>query len=752
MQKFNVTGMSCSACQLHVEKAVQNVPGVKNVNVSLLTNSMTVEGDVSDKEIIKAVKKAGYGAKKAKEPKTDAKSNANSDERDSLVDTETPKLFKRLVKSVIVLLVLMYFSMGHMMLHFPVPSSIENPISLSIIQMLLTLVVLAINRSFFINGFRGILNRMTNMDTLVALGSSAAFLYSLVSLFVIINMVYEGRIDAAHSFFMKHIYFESAAMIPTLITIGKTLEAYSKGRTTDALRGLLELSPKNAQVLRGETEITIPVSEIVIGDIVIVRPGEKVPVDGLIIEGETSINESSLTGESLPVSKKTGDEVNAATVNTYGFIKVEVSRVGADTTISKIIEMVSTASSQKAPIARIADRIAGVFVPAVILISILTFAGWMLVGVDFSLAFQRAVSVLVISCPCALGLATPVAIMVGNGNAAKHGILFKTAESLESAGKVKTIVFDKTGTLTRGIPEVTDIYPYETGDDELLKIAYSLEIKSEHPLGTAITKYCESKGFKAIDTTNFEIKPGFGLTAEINGETVLGGSLAFMNKESLVLPKELLDKAEEYASAGQTPLLFSKGEKALGIIAVSDEIRPESIETISNLKKAGLNVVMLSGDNERTAKHIASRLGINNVISNVLPNEKSDVIEKLKADGPVAMVGDGINDAPALTSANIGIAMGNGSDIAIDSGDIVLERPNINNVYYAIMLSRTTLRNIKENLFWAFFYNIICIPLAMGVYQALFHIGFEMKPAVGALAMSISSVTVCLNALRLNKA
>ncbi|MCR4782053.1 MAG: heavy metal translocating P-type ATPase [Lachnospiraceae bacterium] len=752
MAKYNVKGMSCAACQIHVEKAVSKVEGVDNVNVSLLTNSMTVDGDASEKDIIKAVEKAGYSASPFSNTKENTEDDFSNEEK-ALEDTETPRLLSRLIKSIVFLTLLMYFSMGHMMLDFPVPAYIRNPISIGIIEMILTLIVLYINKDFFINGYRGLFNLSTNMDTLVALGSTAAFLYSFVALFVVINLVWNSDLNSGAAFAMKHMYFESAAMIPTLITIGKTLEAYSKGRTTDALKGLMKLAPKTAVILKDGVETTVNISEVKIGDTVLIKPGAKIPIDGIIIDGETSIDESALTGESIPVEKSINDTVSAATINTFGFIKVRATRVGRDTTLSKIIQMVSESSASKAPIARIADKISSIFVPTVILISILTFIGWMIAGVEFSTAFSRAVSVLVISCPCALGLATPVAIMVGNGLGAKNGLLFKNAAALEATGKTEIVCLDKTGTITNGEPKVTDIIPLTMDSDTLLKIAYSLEEKSEHPLAKAIREESTLKSIPLFETKDFKVTSGNGIeaTISIDGKSVkfFGGKLSFIEKNIKGPISDIALKLDSLSKEGKTPLLFANENELFGIIAVSDTIKEDSIDAIKQLESMGIEVVMLTGDNEITAKTIANTAGIKNVISNVLPDEKDYCIKALQSIGQVTMVGDGINDALALTSADIGIAIGAGSDIAIDSADVVLEKNSLLDAASAIRLSKATLKNIKENLFWAFFYNMLCVPLAIGLYQALFHLNFEMKPVVGALAMSFSSVTVCLNALRL---
>lgn len=752
MDKYDVTGMSCAACQAHVEKAVKNVPGVKSCTVSLLTNSMAVEGTASESDIVKAVVDAGYGAKKRTLENT-GKVSASEKlkmEEEALEDKETPKMVKRLVSSVIVLLILMYFSMGHMMWKFPVPFFLENHVNLGILEMLLTIIILMINMKFFINGYKGLFHGTANMDTLVAIGSTAAFGYSLAALFIMSYAMGNGDEKTVMEMAMKYMYFESAAMIPTLVTIGKTLESYSKGRTTDALKSLMKLAPKTATIERDGIEETVDIDDVNTGDIFIVKPGENIPVDGVIVEGNTAADESALTGESIPVDKTVGDTVSAATVNTEGFIKARATRVGEDTTLSQIIEMVSDAASTKAPIGRIADKVAGVFVPAVMIVALTTLIGWLIAGIGFPTAFSRAVSVLVISCPCALGLATPVAIMVGNGLGAKNGILYKTAASLESVGRTEIVALDKTGTITNGAPKVTDIIPAEgESREELIKIAYSFEKMSEHPLAKAVVKYYEEDHVAAYNITNFSAVPGNGLKGMLEGVEIYGGKKEYI--ESLVkLTKDAEDFYNDLSDKGKTVLFFAKGKEFLGLIAVMDTIKEESPEAISQLKNMGIEVVMITGDNERTAKTVGKLAGVDRVVAGVLPGGKEDIIKSLQKRGKVAMVGDGINDAPALTRADTGIAIGAGTDVAIDAADVVLMKSRLTDVPAAIRLSRATIRNIHENLFWAFFYNVICIPLAMGLYQALFHWGFEMKPAVGALAMSFSSVTVCLNALRLN--
>ncbi|MDD7326406.1 MAG: heavy metal translocating P-type ATPase [Lachnospiraceae bacterium] len=755
MTKYNVTGMSCAACQQHVEKAVRKVPGVKNVNVSLLTNSMNVDGDASPDAIMKAVERAGYGARPfGAAAKNDASAGsatgAIAAEEDMLADKTTPKMIRRLVSSIIVLLILMYFSMGVSMWGWPMIAALKNPISLGIIEMLLSVIVMFINRNFFINGFRGLFHGSANMDTLVALGSAASFGYSLVALFIEINAAWAMDMDTAMDISMKYIYFETAAMIPTLITIGKTLESYSKGRTTDALKGLVKLAPKTATVERDGVDTEVSIDDVQIGDIIVVKPGDSIPVDGFITEGQTAVDESALTGESVPVDKTVDDAVKAATTSTSGFIKVRATRVGTDTTLSQIIRMVSDASATKAPIARIADKVAGVFVPAVMLIALATLFGWLIAGAVFASAFTRAVSVLVISCPCALGLATPVAIMVGNGMGAKAGILFKTAASLEQAGHIETVVLDKTGTITNGTPVVTDIIPGSVDENTLIKLAASLESKSEHPLAVAVNTYAGDHNISLKETDDFKALPGNGLTATIDGNVITGGKKDYIETIINGDISDIEEKADGLAEKGKTPLYFASGDKLLGVIAVADTMKEESPEAIKQLHNMGIKVVMLTGDNERTARAIGDAAGVDEIVAGVLPDGKAAEIQRLKKSGKVAMVGDGINDAPALTLADTGIAIGAGTDVAIDAADIVLEKSRLTDVPAAIRLSRQTIKNIHQNLFWAFFYNVICIPLAIGLYQALFGWHFEMRPAVGALAMAFSSVTVCLNALRLN--
>ena len=747
MEQYNVTGMSCAACSARVEKAVSKVPGVTNCAVSLLTNSMGVEGTASPAEIIKAVTDAGYGAslKSANRGQGGANSVTGvSADEDPLKDTETPKLKKRLIRSVCVLLVLMYFSMGHMMWNWPAPAAFDNHVFLGTFEMLLAIVCLVINGKFFTSGFGSLRHGAPNMDTLVALGSTAAFGYSLVELFAMI--LAQGNGD--HSQVMElgmNLYFESAAMIPTLITVGKMLEARSKGKTTDALKGLMKLAPKTAVLYRDGAEEEVPIGSVQVGDIFVVRPGDSVPVDGIVTEGSTAIDESALTGESIPVDKTEGDLVSAATVNQSGYVRCRATRVGEDTTLSQIIKTVSDAAATKAPLARIADKVSGVFVPAVIGIALVTLAGWLFAGKPFSFAIARAISVLVISCPCALGLATPVAIMVGSGMGAKNGILYKTAASLEAAGRAVTVALDKTGTITEGQPKLTDVVPAAgISEEELLQKAAALESRSEHPLAKAVlAAFAERFDGCTMEVEDFAALPGNGLTAVLAGRKLAGGSLKYM-MNSCTVPQEAKKQAEELAQQGKTPLLFAEDGKLLGILAVADTIKEDSAQAIRELQGMGLDVVMLTGDNERTAKAIGAQAGVDRVIAGVLPSEKAKTIEELKKNGKVIMVGDGINDAPALTTADTGIAIGAGTDVAIDAADIVVMKSRLTDVSAAIRMSRATIRNIHENLFWAFFYNAICIPLAMGLY------GIAMKPMYGAAAMSLSSFCVCMNALRLN--
>ena len=743
MEQFKVTGMHCAACSARVEKAVLKVPGVTSCAVSLLTNSMGVEGDADAQTIISAVKQAGYGA------------SVNGDESQGatgadtgLEDTDTPVLKKRLIASIFFLAALMYFSMGHMMWGWPLPKWFEgNHVAMGLLQMILAAIIMIINQHFFINGFKGLINRSPNMDTLVALGSMASFVWSVYVLFAMTGAQAAGDEKAVMNYMMD-FYFESAAMILTLITVGKMLEARSKGKTTDALKGLMNLAPKTAVVLIDGEEKTVAVRRVKKGDIFVVRPGENIPVDGCIIEGNSAVNESALTGESIPVDKEVGDMVSAATINQSGYIKCEATRVGEDTTLSQIIKMVSDAAATKAPIAKIADKVSGVFVPVVIVLAIITTIVWLIAGKEAGYALARGISVLVISCPCALGLATPVAIMVGNGVGAKNGILFKTAVSLEETGRVNIVALDKTGTITMGEPKVTDMIPTTGYDDKsLLKLAYSLEAKSEHPLAKAVVNEAESRNIKADEVDGFKILPGNGLTAQYNGGTITGGSFKFISKQ-INVSDEIRQKAEELAKEGKTPLLFAQDNKLCGLVAVADTIKEDSQTAVKDLKDMGIRVVMLTGDNERTAKAIGAQAGVDEVIAGVLPDGKESVIRELMGQGKVAMVGDGINDAPALTRANIGIAIGAGADIAMDAADVVLMKSRLSDVPAAIRLSRFTLRNIHENLFWAFIYNIIGIPLAAGVWIPIF--GWTLNPMFGALAMSLSSFCVVTNALRLN--
>ena len=743
MTQYNVTGMSCAACSAKVEKAVSKVPGVTSCSVSLLTNSMGVEGTASDKAIISAVQKAGYGASK----KGGSKAAESADET-ALRDTETPKLKKRLFWSVGFLIILMYFSMGHMMWGWPLPSFYNsNHVAMGLTQLLLTVIIMVINQKFFISGFKSLWHRAPNMDTLVALGSTAAFVYSTYALFMMTGAQTRGDMQAVNTYMMD-FYFESAAMILTLITVGKMLEARSKGKTTDALKGLMRLSPKTANVLRGDSEQTVPIAQVRVGDIFVVRPGENIPVDGVVIEGGSAVNESALTGESIPVDKAAGDSVSAATLNQSGFLKCRATRVGEDTTLSQIIRMVSDAAATKAPIAKVADRVSGVFVPVVIAIALIATAVWLATGADFGYALARGISVLVISCPCALGLATPVAIMVGNGKGAKNGILFKTAVSLEEAGKVRVVALDKTGTITTGQPRVTDVLPAPgVTDEQLIAAAYALEQKSEHPLAHAVVERAQNLGLKAQEVSDFAALPGNGLTAVLDGEALSGGSLAFISGRAEV-SGDMRAQADRLSGEGKTPLLFCRGGRLLGMIAVADAIKPESPQAVRELQNMGIRVVMLTGDNQRTAEAIGRQAGVDQVIAGVLPDGKESVIRSLQSQGKVAMVGDGINDAPALTRADIGIAIGAGTDVAIDAADVVLMNSHLTDVPAAIRLSRATLRNIHENLFWAFIYNIIGIPLAAGVFIPL--LGWQLNPMFGAAAMSLSSFCVVSNALRLN--
>ena len=742
MKQYNITGMSCAACSARVEKAVSAVEGVSSCSVSLLTNSMGVEGSASDEAVIKAVTDAGYGAS----VKGAEKSSASEDE-DGLKDRETPVLVKRLVYSCVFLIVLMYFSMGHSMWGFPLPQFFEgNYIAQGLVQLLLTIVVMIINGKFFVSGFKGLVHRAPNMDTLVALGSGAAFVYSTYSLFMMSEAQITGGSEMAYHY-LHEFYFESAAMILTLITVGKMLEAMSKGRTTDALKSLMKLAPKTANVIVDGAEKTIPINQLKKGDIFVVRPGESIPADGIVIEGESAVDEASLTGESIPVDKAVGDRVSSATINQSGFIRCEALRVGEDTTLSQIIKMVSDAAATKAPIAKVADKVSGVFVPVVITIAVITAVVWLLLGESVGYSLARGISVLVISCRCALGLATPVAILVGSGMGAKNGILFKTASSLEAAGRVNIAVLDKTGTITKGEPVVTDIIPVAASEDELINMAYSLEVKSEHPLGRAVVKKAEEIGAKTYDVRDFKALAGNGLTGKIMGRVVMGGSLKFA-QEKINIPNDVKNKAESLASEGKTPLFFIEDERLMGVIAVADVIKEESPKAIKELQNMGIKVVMLTGDNERTANAIGAQAGVDDIIAGVLPDGKEKVVAALKNEGAVAMVGDGINDAPALTRADIGIAIGAGADVAVDAADVVLMKSSLTDVPAAIRLSRKVLRNIHENLFWAFIYNVIGIPLAAGVYIPIF--GWELNPMFGAAAMSLSSFCVVTNALRLN--
>lgn len=747
MEQYVVTGMSCAACSARVEKAVTKVPGVTSCSVSLLTNSMGVEGTASSSEIMEAVKNAGYGASLKNASGEKSSSSALAGE-EMLEDHETPILKRRLIASLGFLAVLMYFSMGHMMWGWPLPPFYnDNHVAMGLTQMLLTIIIMVINQKFFISGFKGLLHRAPNMDTLVALGSTAAFVYSTYALFAMTDAQVKGNMEAVMDYMME-FYFESAAMILTLITVGKMLEARSKGKTTDALKGLMKLAPKTATILQNGVETVVSIEQVKKGDIFVVRPGENIPVDGIVLEGSSAVNEAALTGESIPVDKAAGDQVSAATINQSGFIKCQASRVGEDTTLSQIIQMVSDAAATKAPIAKVADKVSGIFVPAVITIAIVTVIGWLLAGQSVGFALARGISVLVISCPCALGLATPVAIMVGNGMGAKNGILFKTAVSLEEAGKVQIVALDKTGTITSGEPKVTDILPAAgiSGTD-LLSLAYALEKKSEHPLAKAILQKAEEQGLTAEEVEDFQALPGNGLSAVWKGVSLCGGNYQFISSQASVTA-EIKAQAERLAEEGKTPLFFSKDGILAGIIAVADVIKEDSPQAVKEMQNMGIHVVMLTGDNERTAKAIGSQAGVDEVIAGVLPDGKESVIRTLKQKGKVAMVGDGINDAPALTRADIGIAIGAGTDVAIDAADVVLMKSRLSDVPAAIRLSRATLRNIHENLFWAFGYNIIGIPLAAGLFISV--LGWKLNPMFGAAAMSLSSFCVVTNALRLN--
>ena len=755
MEQYNVTGMSCAACSARVEKAVSKVPGVTSCSVSLLTNSMGVEGTADEASVIAAVEAAGYGASvkgaagAASGVNSRAGGAAAAADDDFLKDTETPKIRRRLIASLCFLVPLMYLSMGHMMWNWPLPAAwAENHVAVGIAQLLLTGIVMVINQKFFISGFKGLIHGAPNMDTLVALGSAASFGYSLYALFAMTAAQMNGDLEGVMSY-MHEFYFESAAMILTLITVGKMLEAHSKGKTTDALKGLMKLAPKTAVIVRDGAEVEVSIDQVRKGDIFVVRPGENIPVDGIVLEGMSAVNESALTGESIPVDKKPGDAVSAATLNHSGFIRCEATRVGEDTTLSQIIQMVSDAAATKAPIAKIADRVSGVFVPAVIGIAIVTLIVWLLAGETIGFALARAISVLVISCPCALGLATPVAIMVGNGMGAKNGIMFKTAVSLEETGKMQIVALDKTGTITSGEPKTTDILPAEgVSEEELLALAYALEKKSEHPLAGAILETGRERGVKdELEVVDFQAVPGGGLTGELEGSRLTGGNLKYISQTAEVT-EAVRRQAEALAEEGKTPLFFAKGGKLLGIIAVADVIKEDSPQAVRELQNMGIHVVMLTGDNERTARAIGRQAGVDEVIAGVLPEGKESVIRALKEKGKVAMVGDGINDAPALTRADMGIAIGAGTDIAIDAADVVLMKSRLSDVPAAIRLSRATLRNIHENLFWAFFYNVIGIPLAAGVWIPVF--GWQLNPMFGAAAMSLSSFCVVTNALRLN--
>lgn len=741
MEQYNVSGMSCAACSSRVEKAVGKVDGVTSCTVSLLTNSMSVEGTATTEQIISAVENAGYGASL----KSNAKVISNNN---ILEDKETPLMKKRLIFSLIFLVILMYFSMGHMMLGLPLPKYFnDNHIAMGLVQLLLTITIMVINQKFFINGFKGLIHKSPNMDTLVALGSGASFVYSVYALFVMTTAQLNGGSNAAMEY-MNEFYFESAAMILALITVGKMLEAYSKGKTTDALKGLMKLAPKTAVIYKDNKEINVPIEQVKKGDIFVVKPGETIPVDGVVVYGESAVNESALTGESIPVDKAIGDSVTSASINQSGYIRCQASRVGEDTTLSQIIKMVSDASATKAPIAKIADKVSGIFVPVVITIAIITIVVWLLMGESVGFALARGISVLVISCPCALGLATPVAIMVGNGKGAKNGILFKTAAALEQTGGTNIVALDKTGTITKGEPKVTDIIPNDDiSENELLSLAYSIELNSEHPLAKAVIEKAEEVNSNKCEVTEFKALAGNGLKGTINGSEVIGGSLKFISS-NIDLNNDIIKKAEMLAENGKTPLLFATNNKLIGIIAVADVIKEDSEQAINELKNMGIRVVMITGDNEKTANAISKAVGVDEVIAGVMPEGKDKVIRQLKENGKVAMVGDGINDAPALTSADIGIAIGTGADIAVDAADVVLMKNNLTDVPAAIRLSRAVLRNIHENLFWAFIYNVIGIPLAAGVFIGI--LGWKLNPMFGAAAMSLSSFCVVSNALRLN--
>ena len=748
MKQYTVTGMSCAACSARVEKAVSKVPGVTSCSVSLLTNSMGVDGDVSEQAVISAVEAAGYGAAPKGQGISEGAQNMYSSQEEALADHETPVLKRRLWWSVGFLAVLMYISMGHMMWGWPLPHFFDNNhVAMGLAQMLLTIIIMVINQKFFISGFKSLFHGAPNMDTLVAMGSAAAFVYSTYALFAMTGAQVNGDMAAVMSY-MHEFYFESAAMILTLITVGKMLEARSKGMTTDALKGLMKLAPKTATIIKDGAEKVVPVEAVAKDDIFVVRPGENIPVDGVVVEGSSAVNESALTGESIPVDKAEGDNVSAATINRSGFIKCRATRVGEDTTLSQIIQMVSDAAATKAPIAKVADKVSGVFVPAVITIAVITIIAWLIAGQSFGFALARGISVLVISCPCALGLATPVAIMVGNGMGARNGILFKTAVSLEETGRIQVVALDKTGTITRSEPEVTDIIPAEGyTENELLGKALALEVKSEHPLAGAIVRRGSENDITPDEVTEFAALPGNGLKARLAGSVITGGSLSYIS--NLVnVPEDMKKQADSLAGLGRTPLLFAEDDRLIGIIAVADVIKEDSPGAVEELKNMGIHVVMLTGDNERTARAIGAQAGVDEVIAGVLPDGKESVIRSLKKRGRVAMVGDGINDAPALTRADIGIAIGAGTDIAMDAADIVLMKSSLADVPAAVRLSRATLTNIHENLFWAFFYNVIGIPLAAGVWIPLFH--WQLNPMFGAAAMSLSSFCVVSNALRLN--
>ncbi len=742
MKQYDITGMSCAACSARVEKAVSAVPGVTSCAVNLLTNSMGVEGDATSQDIIKAVENAGYGAEEK-----GAGRSQGTDREDPLADKTTPLMIKRLVSSVVLLLVLMYFSMGVHMLRFPLPSFMKGDhVSMALVQMILAGLIAVINQKFFISGFKGLIHLAPNMDTLIALGATASFVYSTVMTFAMSSAAVRGGADAA-ALYMNELYFESAAMILTLVTVGKTLEAYSKGRTTDALRSLMKLAPVTANVIRDGVEQTVPIENVTVGDIFAVRPGENIPVDGVVIEGTSAVNESALTGESIPVDKEAGSTVSSATLNQSGYLKCRATRVGEDTTLSKIISMVSDAAATKAPVAKIADKISGVFVPAVICIAAVTIIIWLLLGKDAGYALARGISVLVVSCPCALGLATPVAIMVGNGVGARSGILFKTAEALQETGRATIAALDKTGTITSGVPAVTDVVAADgISEEELIGHAVSVESLSEHPLAKAVTQYAALRGISPSPVTGFSALPGNGLEAEINGEKITGGSLRFVGSK-IGLPDIISEEAAKLSEEGKTPVVFSLGNRVLGVIAIADEIKSDSAKAIDELKNMGIRVVMITGDNERTARAVGAAAHVDEVIAEVLPDGKADAIEKLRRAGKVVMIGDGINDAPALTGADIGVAIGAGTDVAIDAADVVLMKSKLTDVAAAVRLSRQTYRNIKENLFWALIYNVLLIPLACGMYAKL---GLTMNPMWGAAAMSCSSIFVVLNALRLN--